>query len=231
MKSINRLSLRIIACVSVLILIGGCSSLFTPKQSATFVDQTTGMEFVLIPAGCYQMGNLWGNGRPDETPAHRACVDSFYLGKTEVTQEQWNKIMTDNPSYFKKGGTHPVESVSWNDAHTFMKKMSANSEKTFRLPTETEWEYACRSGGKEEVFCGGDSVDELAWFDRTGGGSTQEVATRQPNGLGIYDMSGNVWEFCSDIYAKDYYSHSPEKNPQGVDQFREILFYQRNTAR
>lgn len=209
------LLLSFLTCLSSLLL-SGCSSLFGQNQPATFIDQETGMEFVLIQGGCYQMGNLGERGDANEKPVHQVCLDDFYLAKTEVTQAQWKKIMGKNPSYFQSKDDHPVESVSWNDAVSFLKKMSLQSGKSFRLPTEAEWEYACRSGGKEEIYCGGNSLKDLAWFDRTGGGSTQAVATQQPNGLGLYDMSGNVWEFCSDIYAQDYYSNSPELNPQGA---------------
>ena len=145
------------------------------------------------------------------------------MSKTEVTQAQWSKIMNKNPSYFQKGENHPVENISWNDSIKFLSKLSASSDRTYRLPTEAEWEYACRSGGAEEQYCGGNSLKDRAWFDRTGGGSTQEVATRQPNGLGLFDMSGNVWEFCSDTYARDYYTTSPEKNPQGADEGPHII--------
>lgn len=223
MKLRPHLTIQFFSCMSVLLLIVGCSSLFSPKQPATYTDPTTGMEFTLVPGGCYQMGNLWGNGDANEEPVHQVCLDDYYLGKTEVTQSEWLKIMGDNPSYFKKGDDHPVESVSWNDAMEFLKKMSAGSDETYRLPTEAEWEYACRSGGKEEIYCGGDSLKDSAWFDRTGGGSTQQVATRQPNGLGLFDMSGNVWEFCSDIYAKDYYANSPEKNPRGATEGPHVI--------
>lgn len=223
MQKRNRLFVILFACLSSLLLIGGCSSLFGPKQPTTYTDPATGMEFVLVPGGCYQMGNLWGGADANEEPVHQVCLDDFYLGKTEVTQAQWLKIMEKNPSYFKKEENLPVENVSWNDAVTFLKKLSANSDKTYRLPTEAEWEYACRSGGAEEQYCGGDDLKDRAWFDRTGGGSTQAVATRQPNGLGLFDMSGNVWEFCSDTYARDYYATSPEKNPQGADEGPHVI--------
>ena len=216
MQTSPRRFIILCACLSSLLLLGGCSSLFGNGRAATYTDPATGMEFVLVPGGCYRMGNLQGGADSDEEPAHQVCLDDFYLGKTEVTQAQWLKMTGRNPSHFQKGDDHPVESVSWNEAMAFLKKMSAAGAKPYRLPTEAEWEYACRSGGKEETFCGGDTLDSLAWFDRTGGGSTQAVATRQPNGLGLFDMSGNVWEFCSDTYAQDYYATSPDRNPQGA---------------
>jgi formylglycine-generating enzyme required for sulfatase activity len=220
MKKIQSLCLLFALCM--LILVVGCSSL-NSRQPDSYIDPVTGMEFTLIPGGCFQMGNLWGKGDPNEEPVHRVCLDDYYLAKTEVTQAQWQKVMGENPSYFQNGETLPVETVSWNDANAFLKKLSQNHEQPFRLPTEAEWEYACRSGGREERYCGGDDLKEIAWFDRTGGGTTQPVATRQPNGLGLYDMSGNVWEFCSDTYAKDYYATSPEKNPQGAEEGPHVI--------
>lgn len=206
----------LLVALATFFLTSGCSSLLGSKPPQSYKDPVTGMEFVLVSGGCFQMGNLWEKSYPNEEPAHRVCLDDFYLAKTEVTQNQWVEIMGSNPSFFQEGESLPVENISWNNAVTFLQKMSAGSDRNYRLPTEAEWEFACRSGGEQQRFCGGDTPQELAWFDRTGGGKTQPVATRQPNGLGLYDMSGNVWEFCSDIYAADYYMNSPQRNPQGA---------------
>ncbi|MDT8420502.1 MAG: formylglycine-generating enzyme family protein [Desulfuromonadales bacterium] len=197
----------------VLLVISAATNAIAAEQSQNYTDKATGMEFVLVPGGCYQMGNLWGGGSYTEYPVHEVCVDSFYLGKTEVTQGQWQKLMKENPATFKLGDDYPVESISRAEVSDFLKKMG---DKKFRLPTEAEWEFACRSGGKEEQFCGGDSVKEVAWYDKNSGENPQPVAQKQPNGLGLYDMSGNVWEFCSDIFARIYYESSPRENPQGA---------------
>ncbi len=125
--------------------------------------------------------------------------------------------MGNNPSYFKKGDDYPVENVSWYDAQEFIGKLNRRTGNRFgfRLPSEAEWEYACRSGGKPEKYCGGNAVDRLAWYRNNRGGHTHPVGTKAPNGLGIYDMSGNVWEWCMDWYDKNYYKRSPRNNPHG----------------
>ncbi len=181
----------------------------------TFVDDITGMEFVWVKGGCFQMGDIFGDGSDNEKPVHEVCVDDFYIGKYEVTQGEWRTIMGDNSSSFKKGDDYPVENVSWNDAQAFIKKLYSKTGKKYRLPTEAEWEFAARSGGKRERYSGGENVDDLAWYDKNSEGSTHPVGRKQKNGLGLYDMSGNVLEWCSDWYSDDYYSRSPRDNPQG----------------
>jgi formylglycine-generating enzyme required for sulfatase activity len=211
----------IITALSLILLLCFSGNLFA--ADLTYTDKATGMEFVLVPGGCYQMGNLQGGGSYTEYPVHDVCVDSFYAGKTEVTQGQWLKIMKENPATIQSGDDYPVESISRTDAIEFMKKMAKKGDKGYRLPTEAEWEFACRSGGKEEKFCGGDNVKDIAWFDKNSGKTPHQVAQKNPNGLGLYDMSGNVWEFCSDIFAKTYYENSPKQNPQGADSGRHYL--------
>ena len=183
----------------------------------SFTDMVTGMEFVYVPGGCYEMGcgNWTSDCAPDEKPVHTVCVDDFYIGKYEVTQGQWKKIMHSNPSSFPKGDHYPVESISWNDIQKFIKELNKRSNRQFRLPTEAEWEYAARSGGKKGKYAGGDNVDRIAWFKDNSGGHTHPVGQKAPNGLGIYDMSGNVGEWCHDWYSENYYSKSPRNNPLG----------------
>jgi len=177
-------------------------------------DPVTGMELVWVPKGCFQMGGST-SGDPEEKPVHEVCVDGFWMGKYEITQGQWEKIMGSNPSYFNKGDNYPVEQVSWNDANEFIGKLNSlnNGQFKFRLPTEAEWEYACRSGGKPEKYAGGNDVDRVAWYDSNSGSSTHPVGIKASNGLGIYDMSGNVWEWCEDIYSEDAYSKHQRNNP------------------
>ncbi len=186
-----------------------------PWLGSTFTDPTTGMEFVFVKGGCFQMGDTFGDGDDDEKPVHEVCIDSFYMGKYEVTQGEWKKIMENNPSWFKNGDNYPVEEVSWNDAQQFIRKLNTKKHRKYRFPTEAEWEYAARSGGKREKYAGGFSVDVVAWYSNNSGGHTHEVGTKQANGLGIYDMSGNVYEWCSDWYDSAYYKISPRKNPLG----------------
>ena len=178
---------------------------------------------IRVPGGTFTMGSNDGNS--DEKPPHSVSVSTFYIGETEVTQELWMAVMDgDNPSIFKKGDNYPVEEVSWNDCQTFIKKLNAKTGKNFRLPTEAEWEFAAR-GGKSggTKYSGSDNIDDVAgYYDNSSKlGSnisaygTQQVKSKKPNSLGIYDMSGNVYEWCQDLYASDYYKNSPSNNPQG----------------
>ena len=162
--------------------------------------------------GC---GSQMSDCDDDEKPVHEICVDGFWMGKYEVTQGQWEKVIGSNPSRFKNGNDYPVEKVSWNDAKEFIGKLNSlnNGQFKFRLPTEAEWEYACRSGGRPEKYAGGNDVDQVAWYSSNSGRSTHPVGTKAPNSLGIYDMSGNVWEWCEDIYSKDAYIKHQRNNP------------------
>ncbi len=190
-----------------------------PNPGQIWTDPVTGMEFVWVPRGCYQMGcgawtdNCWDN----EKPVHEVCLDGFWMGRYEVTQGQWTQIMGSNPSYFKSGDNYPVEWVSWNDVQGFITALNSRGSSTFRLPTEAEWEYAARSGGRAEKYAGGDDLDNLGWYGHSWSSGHRQVGTKASNGLGIYDMSGNVWEWVSDWYSATYYSVSPRDNPQGPD--------------
>jgi formylglycine-generating enzyme required for sulfatase activity len=164
-------------------------------------DPTTGMEFVAVPGGCFQMGDTFGDRESDEKPVHQVCVSDFSIGKYEVTQGQWKAVMDSNPSRFSSCGDNcPVESVSWDDAQQFIRRLNKQSSTSYRLPTEAEWEYAARSGGKREKYSGGNDVDAVAWYYGNSA-KTHSVGQKQPNGLGIFDMSGNVWEWCSDWFG------------------------------
>ena len=190
-------------------------------------DPVTGMEFVFVKGGCFRMGDTFGDGFPAERPVHEVCVDDFWMGKYEVTQAQWERVMGNNPSDFKKGGNNPVETVNWDDAHSFIEKLSTVSKKRYRLPTEAEWEYAARSGGKAEKWAGTSeqkALGEFAWYDANSEMQTHPVGQKKPNGLGLYDMSGNVSEWCKDWYDKEYYAKSPKDNPKGPEkgQYRVI---------
>ncbi len=186
----------------------------TIVSSHSFTEPTTGMEFLPVAGGCFQMGN--NSGDSDEKPEHQVCLDGYYTGKYEVTQEQWQRIMGNRPSFFTSCGDNcPVENVSWNDVQEFIRKLNQLNGRTYRLLTEAEWEYACRSGGKAERFCGGDDIDAVAWYDENSSSKSHPVGEKKPNGLGIFDMSGNVWEWANDLFDKDYYSKASIRNPEG----------------
>ena len=182
------------------------------SKGNTHTDSTTGMQFVPIQPGCFQMGSNVGSG--DEKPVHRVCLSAYDIGKYEVTQAQWQKVMGSNPSHFK-GSNKPVEQVSWDDVQGFIRKLNQQAERRYRLPTEAEWEYACRGGGGDQKYCGGNNANSVAWYDNNSGGTTYDVGQKQANELGLYDMSGNVWEWVQDWYSSDYYSNSPANNPGG----------------
>jgi formylglycine-generating enzyme required for sulfatase activity len=166
------------------------------------------MKFVLIPAGRFTMGE----GRDQ----HEVALSKpFYVGVTEVTQAQYQAITGTNPSKFN-GATNPVDSVSWNDATEFCKKLSEKTRQTVRLPTEAEWEYACRAG-TATAFSFGDAdsaLGDYAWYDANSGSTTHPVGHKKPNAWGLYDMHGNVWEWCADWYED--YPKGAVTDPQGA---------------
>ncbi len=186
--------------------------------SAHAGGKTPEIPIVFVKGGCFLMGDNFGDGGIDEKPVHRVCVDDFYMGKYAVTQEEWKKVMGDNPSPFRQGGKYPVESISWNDAQEFIHRLRKISGLKWRLPTEAEWEYAARSGGKKERYAGTDNEAELdayAWHDGNSEMIVHPVGEKKPNGIGLYDMSGNVWQWVQDRYDRDYYRQSPSDNPKG----------------
>lgn len=185
------------------------------EEKKTVEDPSPRIAMVSVKGGCYQMGDTFGDGDADEKPVHEVCMDNFYIGKYEVTQGQWNEVMGNNPSKFSSCGDNcPVEQVSWNDAQEFIKKLNQKTGKRYRLPTEAEWEYAARSGGKSEKYSGGNNADSVAWYSSISGIKTHPVGQKRANGLGIYDMSGNVWEWCQDWYSN--YGSGSQNNPTGT---------------
>jgi sulfatase modifying factor 1 len=175
------------------------------------------------------MGDTFFDGKKDERPVHTVCVDHFLIGKYLVTQSQWAEVMGNNPSYFSECGEDcPVEQVSWEEVQEFIRLLNGRTGNTYRLPSEAEWEYAARSGGKNEKWAGTSNETELseyAWYRDNGGEKTHVVGLKRANGLGLYDMSGNVFEWCQDGYDWEYYKRSPEKNPSGAssEPYRRVL--------
>jgi formylglycine-generating enzyme required for sulfatase activity len=187
---------------------------------------------VLVEGGTFQMGST--NGESNEKPVYTVTVKSFYMGKYEVTQKEWTEVMGNNPSNFK-GDTLPVEKVSWYEAVEYCNRLSLKEGLTpayrgsgdsivcdfnatgYRLPTEAEWEYAAKGGNKSFLsyeYAGGNGVDRVAWYSGNSGSRTHPVGTKEPNDLGLYDMSGNVWEWCWDWYGS--YSSGSQTDPRGA---------------
>ena len=206
----------------------GVDSSFIPidgePETREWKDPYLGMEFVWVEGGCYEMGDTFGDGDSDEKPVHRVCVDGFWMGKYEVTFEEYDRFCEET-GRIKPGdegwgrGRRPVINVSWHDAKAFAKWLSHKTGRTFRLPTEAEWEFACRSGGKKVKYSTstGDLSHDLANYSGTGGKDrwkyTSPVGSFSPNPLGLYDMSGNVWEWCEDVYDWYAYRHHSRRNP------------------
>ena len=193
-------------------------------------------EVILVMGGTFQMGS--NNGNKGEKPVHDVTLSDYYIGKYQVTQKEWQEVMGNNPSSFK-GDNLPVESVSWYDAVEFCNKKSRAEGLTlcytgsgkstkcnfsangYRLPTEAEWEYAARGGVKTQnsasyKYSGSNNIDVVAWYWDNASKKTHSVGGKKANELGIYDMTGNVSEWCNDWYDSSYYKNSPKNNPQGA---------------
>ena len=196
-------------------------------DTASTYTNSLGQEFNLIPAGTFSMGSPSGavGGHYQERPQHQVTLTQpFYMQNTEVTQEQWEAVMGSNPSYFSGCPACPVEQVSWDDVQVFLGYMNARGEGTYDLPTEAQWEYAARAGSTTAFYNGGitemgtgydPNLDAIGWYAYNSGSETHPVAQKTPNAWGLYDMSGNVWEWCQDWYSNSYYESSPSTDPTG----------------
>ena len=217
------------------LLCGGCSESICKEARAwlreqknkrrnnnSFNEQTftvKGVEFKMIKVegGTFSMGATSEqiNYDNDEKPVHSVTLSDYYIGETEVTQELWEAVMGSNPSGFKGNNQRPVENVDWDDCQEFIKELNRLTGKKFRLPTEAEWEYAARGGkySRGYKYSGSNNADEVAWYARNSGSKPHSVKTKKANKLGLYDMSGNVYEWCNDWYGR-YQSYS-QTNPTG----------------
>ena len=195
------------------------SSYANNAEIETFTVNGVAFKMVKVAGGTFQMGATSEQGksaRKNEKPVHSVTLSDYYIGQTQVTQELWEAVMGSNPSYFKGDNQRPVEKVSWDDCQEFIEKLNRLTGKNFRLPTEAEWEYAARGGSKSKgyKYSGSNNPDAVAWYGKNSGDKTHPVAQKQSNELGLYDMSGNVYEWCQDWYG-DYSSNS-QTNPTGA---------------
>ena len=185
-----------------------------PTRTKEMVIRDLCNNMVYVQGGTFLMGATLEQADFDDasTPSHSVTVSSFYIGKYEVTQEEWKAVMGNNPSK-RVGLKLPVESVSWNDCKRFIKKLNEATGRSFRLPTEAEWEYAARGGKNEYLYSGSNNFGEIGWCKENGGKYTHIVGQKKANEFGIYDMSGNVGEWCEDWWKA--YSIHAQTNPKG----------------
>ncbi|MDR0971200.1 MAG: formylglycine-generating enzyme family protein [Bacteroidales bacterium] len=178
------------------------------------------IEMIKVEGGTFLMGCDIENEddcHKDEIPIHSVTLTNFSISKYLITQAQWKKIMGNNPSENVRGDNYPVTNVSWIDAQEFCERLSRKTGRSYRLPTEAEWEYAAKGGNKSKgyKFSGSNNLDDVGWYKENSGGNKHPVGRKLPNELGIYDMSGNVWQWCNDIYGE--YSNTKQKDPTGPD--------------
>ncbi|MCI5223214.1 MAG: formylglycine-generating enzyme family protein [Candidatus Electrothrix sp. AR4] len=180
------------------------------------------IDLVYVQGGVFAMGGDAPESSDREKPVHQVELSDFFIGKYPVTQEVWQAVMGDNPSRFK-GEKRPVERISWEDIQKFFTRLNQQTGENFRLPTEAEWEYAAR-GGRYSQGCnlsGGDLLKQVGWYRESTNSETQDVGQLLANELGIHDISGNVWEWCQDWFADEYYTECHQRgivtNPQGPD--------------
>jgi sulfatase modifying factor 1 len=192
------------------------------KSFTETLPNGTSFDLIQVEGGSFMMGSEEEEALSAEKPRHEVKLGDFYIGKYPVTQALWKAVMgeNNNPSYWK-GDNRPVERVSWEDAQRFCKKLKSLTGKSYRLLTEAEWEYAARGGQLSEgyKYAGSNKLKEVGWYDENSYWETHQVGEKYPNELGIYDMSGNVWEWCQDWYDRSYYEQVKKQgvviNPKG----------------
>lgn len=209
----------LLLCLSLLV-----GNMYAQKKSKRLLKETAfgaNIKMVYVKGGSFMMGctsEQDSDCADREKPVHTVSVDGFYIGKYEVTQAQWKAVMGTNPSHFANCDQCPVETISWNDTQEFIQKLNQQTGKTYRLPTEAEWEYAARGGNRDNgyVYAGSNSLGEVAEYADNNNKSTKPVGGKASNQLGLYDMLGNAWEWCEDVYDANYYTNSPSSNPRNT---------------
>jgi formylglycine-generating enzyme required for sulfatase activity len=221
---------------AILALVPGCKrqtpdeGISAPDNTPTAAETPSGIEMVLLPAGRFTMGDK----NEIDAPPHEVALSAFHMDKYLVTQEQYRKIIGKSPARWK-GDQNPVEQVCWSDAANFCNARSRQEglepcydletsqcnfdANGYRLPTEAEWEYACRAGTQTSYFFGNSpsKLSDYAWFDKNSGGHPQPVGLKRPNPWGLYDICGDIWQWCNDFYQVDYYEQAPLENPRGPE--------------
>ncbi|ABK45706.1 protein of unknown function DUF323 [Magnetococcus marinus MC-1] len=198
------------------------------QPGRAWIEPLTGMDMVWVEGRCFKLGSPPKmEGRDgDEGPVREVCLSGYWLARTEMTQGQWRRVMRNNPSKNRKGDDYPVEQVAWDDVEMYLGRLNSfyTGRVRFRLPTEAEWEFACRNGGQQVRYATGNSAEQGSWFQRNSGGVSQKVATQRANRLGLFDMSGNVWEWTQDAYDSHAYKQIEPQNPLrlGAHPFRVI---------
>lgn len=224
--------MKIAFCTLIIFCMGTNAWAFSGKDTLVYISDSVSISFQFIPAGYFQQGSPEDepNRQPDEGPRHQVVISQdFYMGTYEVTQQQWKAVMGYNPSVFSgitASGNRPVESVSWHECKNFIDELNQMGIGKFRLPTEAEWEYACRAGNQTPYYWGEHMAEngesDYAWANSRSMAMTQPVGQKKSNTWGLYDMSGNVWEWCSDWYAP--YSSAKVTDPKGPENGKMKVF-------
>lgn len=220
MRSLRRV-LRTVVVAAAVVAGGMAAAEAAPAAGAVWTEPRTGIAFVWVPAGEVAMGCVPGAKPcpPEELPVHQRRVGGFWMSRTEVTQGQWLRLLDSNPSLYKKGDDQPVDQVYWRDLQAFLERLNDGDKGRFRLPSEAEWEYACRAGRPADVYCGGDDVNAVGWYNMNTSRvrSPMPVGQKAPNAFGLYDMSGNMWEWTADCWSESHAGAPADARPRSDD--------------
>ena len=212
MKSLNYKHLTTAGSILLTLMASGCAT--TPEHP---IAQRINQDMVLVEGGSFSMGSDADSAKKAETPAREVTVNSFYISKFEVTQEIFESVMGSSMSYFPNPQI-PVNNLSWQQAVYFVDQLNELTGENYRLPTEAEWEFAAKGGNKSEgyIYSGSNNLDDVAWYSKNSENSAHPVGLKQPNELGLYDMTGNVGEFVIDAFDDTYYRYAPSDNPNNA---------------